>query len=156
MRYGTRCRPGDPSELAVGQERKKEDEEFLTPNDNDQRICPPPRSACERWKYRKCVPHHLAIHKLVANVAPHESSGRDESHAQQSIYRGTVSAQIGISPTPDEITSRPSCELCLPPIPEECNEAHQGDRGVRSLQRSQQHPSLPSAIRAWGIRPGFR
>lgn len=43
------------------------------------------------WTYRKCMPYHLAIHKVVADVAPHQSPRRYEFHAQQSIYRGTVS-----------------------------------------------------------------
>jgi hypothetical protein len=31
MHYGTRCGPGDTSELAVRKEWKEEDEEFLDP-----------------------------------------------------------------------------------------------------------------------------
>ena len=43
--------------------------------------------------YRKCMPYHLAIHKVVADVAPHQSPGRNEFHAQQSIHRGTISTK---------------------------------------------------------------
>jgi len=39
------------------------------------------------------MPYHLAVHKVVADVAPHESSGRNEPHAQQSVRRSSVSAK---------------------------------------------------------------
>jgi hypothetical protein len=41
-------------------------------------------------------------------------------------------------------------------IPEESDEAREGDRGMRGLQFGHQHPSLPPAIRAGGIGPSFR
>jgi hypothetical protein len=44
---------------------------------------------------------------------------------------------------------------CLLPIPKERNEAHQGNRGVHSLQCRHQLPSLPTAIRARGVGPGL-
>jgi len=30
--------------------------------------------------YRECVPYHLAVHELVANIAPYESPGWNELH----------------------------------------------------------------------------
>ena len=120
------------------------------------------------------MPHHLAIHKVVTNVAPHESPVRNEFHTQQSIHRGSVSAkQIkkkrvsvrvatllprvhrGYSDSSSSSSSSRKLRHLLS-IPEESDEAREGDRGVRGLQSGHQHPSLPPAIRAGGVGPSFR
>lgn len=59
VQYGVRSCAGETAEFAMGEEGKEEHEEF-----------------------RKCVPHHLAVHELVADIASYESPGRNELHAQ--------------------------------------------------------------------------
>jgi len=104
------------------------------------------------WTYRECMPYHLAIHKIVADVALHQSPGRYEFHAQQAIHRSAVSTrQKWFNFT----VSRSGAHVLLS-IPEKHDKASEGDRSVSGLQLGHQLPSLSSAIRAWGIRPGFR
>ena len=102
------------------------------------------------------MPYHLAIHKVVADVAPHQSPGRDEFHAQQSIHRGTISTkkkkEFGVRLTG---LTREQTKHGLLSVPEEHHKAREGDRSVGGLQFGHQLPSLSSAIRARSVRPGF-
>jgi len=105
------------------------------------------------------MPYHLAIHKVVADVAPHESPGRNEFHAQQSIRRCSVSAKKnahGLQHTGAIARGVKEIAKGLLSIPEERDEAREGDRSVGGLQFGHQLPSLSPAIRAGCIGPCFR
>jgi hypothetical protein len=57
------------AESTAGKERKKEKKEFLQKDgamrtSKDAGYC----------KYRECMPDHLAVHKLVADVSLHETA----------------------------------------------------------------------------------
>ena len=99
------------------------------------------------------MPHHLAIHELVTDIAPYESSGWDELHAQQPVDCGTVSANQVFFRKSNEVYGNGVAEPYLPPVPEERNEACQRDRCMSGLQSGHELPGLSSAIRARRVGP---
>ena len=76
----------------MGEEGKEKDEEFLF-LDTLGDLAEVYLKRVYMWTYRERMPYHLAIHKVVADTTPHQSPGRYEFHAQQSIHRRTVSTK---------------------------------------------------------------
>ncbi len=67
-------------------QRQKEEEEFLSYV--GRRLC-----HCSREKsHRKCVPNHLSVHKLVADVTSNLGSGWNELHVKSPVCYGPESS----------------------------------------------------------------
>jgi hypothetical protein len=149
VQYSVRSRPGETAEFAMGEEGKEKHEEFLR---NDTIKPGRKRTVCPKT-YRECVPHHLAVHELVADITPYESPGRDELHAQQPVHCGTVSATIFWFWQTRTKGGWLSCAYC--PSQRNATKLARAIAACAGLQSGHELPSLSSAIRARGVGPGL-